>query len=46
MKRKHKKFLFLFLGLLAVSFLAYCFYPILFFQEQDEPKRILLYDRN
>ena len=45
-----KKVIWIFLGILAVGFLAYCFFPIIFFNEstshQTEPWRIFLTDRN
>ncbi len=41
-----KKFLVIFTLFLAVSFLAYCFFPIITFKEQNSPNRILIYDRN
>jgi flagellar basal body-associated protein FliL len=43
---KQKKYFIIFSIILAVSFLAYCFYPVLFFKEKNSPQRILIYDRN
>ncbi len=43
-----KKKIFLFLGISAVSFISYCFFPIVFFDENNpnQPGRILVEDRN
>lgn len=39
--------IFLFFGILAVSFLSYCFFPVLFFRwVQDAPGNIYVTDRN
>ena len=43
-----KKKIFLFLGILAVSFISYCFFPVVFFDQNNpnSPGRILVQDRN
>ncbi len=55
---RNKKYIFIFLIILAVSFLTYCFYPVLsydvsksqhviwFFNDSKASGRLLLYDRN
>ena len=41
-----KRYIFIIIGILAVSFLSYCFFPVVFFQNKDLPWNIVLYDRN
>ncbi|MDD3794034.1 MAG: transglycosylase domain-containing protein [Candidatus Gracilibacteria bacterium] len=41
-----KKITFIIFGILAVSFLSYCFFPVIFFTPKDEPGHIFLRDRN
>ena len=41
-----KKYIFWIIFILVVSFLAYCFFPVINFEEKNSPKRILLFDRN
>ena len=43
---RNKKYIFIFLIIIAVSFLTYCFYPVLSYEEKNAPERILLFDRN
>ena len=42
----NKKYIFLTISILAVSFLTYCFFPVLNYEEKNQPNRILLFDRN
>lgn len=41
-----KKYIFIIIGILAVSFLSYCFFPVVFLKNKDLPWNIVLYDRN
>ena len=43
-----KKYIFIFFGISAISFLTYCFFPIIFFfpDSTKSPGNILIYDRN
>ena len=41
-----KRYIFIIIGILAVSFLSYCFFPVVFFQNKDLPWNVVLYDRN
>ncbi len=42
----NKKNIFIIIGIFAVSFLSYCFFPVIFFTPKDEPGHIFLRDRN
>lgn len=42
----NKKNIFIIFGIIAVSFLSYCFFPVIFFTPKDEPGHIFLRDRN
>ena len=41
-----KIYIYIIIGILAVSFLSYCFFPIIFYKNKDLPGNIVLYDRN
>ena len=41
----NKKYIFIIILFLAVSFLAYCFYPVVNYKTKNSPSRILIYDR-
>lgn len=41
-----KKYIFLLIFILTVSFLSYCFFPIISYTDKNSPGRILLFDRN
>lgn len=43
-----KKYIFIFFGISAISFLTYCFFPVIFFSpnKTKSPGNILMYDRN
>mgnify|MGYP001942675383 FL=1 len=43
-----KKYIFIFFGIIAISFLTYCFFPIIFFSDNtyNTAGNILIYDRN
>lgn len=43
---KKKSITFIIITLLAVSFLSYCFFPVIFYEQKSEPWNIVLYDRN
>ena len=43
---KYKKYILLSIFIIAVSFLIYCFFPVLNYEGKNEPNRILLFDRN
>ena len=42
---KKKKYILLIIFILAVSFLTYCFFPVINYQEENSPNAIILYDR-
>ena len=42
----NKKYIFILISIIAVSFLTYCFFPVVNYEEKNAPERILLYDRN
>lgn len=41
-----KRYIFIIIGMLAVSFLSYCFFPVVFYKNKDLSGNIVLYDRN
>jgi len=43
---KKKSITFIIITLLAVSFLSYCFFPVIFYKAKNEPWNIVFYDRN
>ncbi|MDD2907508.1 MAG: transglycosylase domain-containing protein [Candidatus Gracilibacteria bacterium] len=42
----NKKYIFIITGIIAVSFLSYCFFPVIFYEAKDEPGNVFLKDRN